>query len=85
MISAEALGIHAENNHDEVMEFIQWYGLNPDDVVEVASREAPEGVYENRTIYQSLMQNIDIYGRPPKKFYDCLLALPLMRTIRRIF
>ena len=68
----EALGIHAENNHDEVMEFIQWYGLNPDDVVEVASREAPEGVYENRTIYQSLMQNIDIYGRPPKKFYELL-------------
>jgi sulfite reductase (NADPH) flavoprotein alpha-component len=68
----EALGIHAENNHDEVMEFIQWYGLNPDDIVEVASREAPEGVYENRTIYQSLMQNIDIYGRPPKKFYELL-------------
>jgi sulfite reductase (NADPH) flavoprotein alpha-component len=68
----EALGIHAENNHDEVMDFIKWYELNPDDVVEVASREDAEGVYENRTVYQSLMQNIDIYGRPPKKFYESL-------------
>lgn len=68
----EALGIHAENDHDEVMNFIQWYGLNPDDVVEVASREDADRVYENRTVYQSLMQNIDIYGRPPKKFYELL-------------
>jgi sulfite reductase (NADPH) flavoprotein alpha-component len=68
----EALGIHAENNHDDVMGFINWYELNPDDVVEVASREDAEGVYENRTVYQSLMQNIDIYGRPPKKFYELL-------------
>ena len=68
----EALGIHAENNHDEVMEFIKWYELNPDDVVEIASREDATTVYENRTVYQSLMQNIDIHGRPPKKFYESL-------------
>jgi sulfite reductase (NADPH) flavoprotein alpha-component len=67
----EALGIHAENDHDQVMNFIKWYGLNPDDVVEVSSREDP-AVFENRTIYQSLMQNIDIFGRPPKKFYEML-------------
>ncbi|EXJ95345.1 sulfite reductase (NADPH) flavoprotein alpha-component [Capronia coronata CBS 617.96] len=67
----EALGIHAENDHAEVMEFINWYGLNPDDVVEVASREDPE-VFENRTIYQALKQNVDIFGRPPKKFYEAL-------------
>ena len=67
----EALGIHAENDHDHVMEFIKWYGLNPDDVVEVQSRE-DTGIFENRTIYQSLMQNIDIFGRPPKKFYEAL-------------
>lgn len=67
----EALGIHAENNHDHVMDFIKWYGLNADEVVEVSSRE-DEAVFENRTVYQSLMQNVDIFGRPPKKFYEAL-------------
>ena len=67
----EALGIHAENNKDEVEEFIKWYGLNPDEVVEVPSREDPS-VLENRTVYQALMQNVDIFGRPPKRFYEAL-------------
>lgn len=67
----EALGIHAENDHDQVMDFIKWYGLNHEDVVEVASRDE-SGVFENRTIYQALMQNVDIFGRPPKKFYEAL-------------
>lgn len=67
----EALGIHAENDKTEVEEFIKWYGLNPDEVVEVPSREDPN-VFENRTVYQSLMQNVDIFGRPPKRFYEAL-------------
>ncbi|KAK4937118.1 sulfite reductase [NADPH] flavoprotein component [Elasticomyces elasticus] len=67
----EALGIHAENDHDQVVEFIKWYGLNADDVVEVQSRDDPS-IFENRTIYQSLIQNVDIFGRPPKKFYEAL-------------
>ena len=67
----EALGIHAENNKFEVEEFIKWYGLDPDEVVEVPSREDPN-VLENRTVYQALMQNVDIFGRPPKRFYEAL-------------
>ncbi|PBP25645.1 sulfite reductase flavoprotein component [Diplocarpon rosae] len=67
----EALGIHAENDIKDVLEFINFYGLNPDDVVEVPSREDPD-VLETRTVYQSLVQNIDIFGKPPKKFYEAL-------------
>jgi sulfite reductase (NADPH) flavoprotein alpha-component len=67
----EALGIHAENDKTEVEEFIKWYGLNPEEIVEVPSREDPN-VLENRTVYQSLIQNIDIFGRPPKRFYEAL-------------
>lgn len=67
----EALGIHAENDHDQVMDFIKWYGLNPDEVVEVQARE-DTNKFENRTVYQALIQNIDIFGRPPKKFYESL-------------
>ncbi|KAI9726761.1 MAG: hypothetical protein M1828_000617 [Chrysothrix sp. TS-e1954] len=68
----EALGIHAENDRSEVEEFIKWYGLDPNHVVEVPAREDPDSMLENRTVYQSLMQNIDILGRPPKRFYEAL-------------
>ena len=67
----EALGIHAENDEVEVEEFIKFYKLDPDEVVEVPTREDPQ-VLENRTVYQALMQNVDIFGRPPKRFYEAL-------------
>jgi sulfite reductase (NADPH) flavoprotein alpha-component len=67
----EALGIHAENDVDEVNEFMAFYGLNPDEVVEVPSREDPN-MLDTRTVFQSLVQNIDIFGKPPKRFYEAL-------------
>lgn len=67
----EALGIHAENDEHEVLEFIKFYELNPDDIVEVPSRDDPS-VLEGRTVYQILMQNLDLFGRPPKRFYEAL-------------
>ncbi|KAJ6160698.1 hypothetical protein N7470_004094 [Penicillium chermesinum] len=67
----EALGVHAENDPKEVSEFIDFYGLDPDSIVEVPSREDPN-VLENRTVYQALVQNVDIFGRPPKRFYEAL-------------
>ncbi|KAK6354820.1 hypothetical protein TWF696_003953 [Orbilia brochopaga] len=69
----EALGIHAHNDADEVLQFIKFYGLHEDDVVEVPSRDDPSQL-EMRTIFQALSQNIDIFGRPPKKFYEALSA-----------
>ena len=67
----EALGIHAENDVDDVINFMDDYGLNPEGIVEVPSRE-DTAVLETRTVFQSLVQNIDIFGRPPKKFYEAL-------------
>ncbi|KAL8909679.1 MAG: hypothetical protein Q9171_004950 [Xanthocarpia ochracea] len=67
----EALGIHAENDEFQVEEFIRFYKLDPEEVVEVPSREDPS-VLENRTVWQALMQNVDIFGRPPKRFYEAL-------------
>jgi sulfite reductase (NADPH) flavoprotein alpha-component len=67
----EALGIHQQNDHEQIMQFIEFYGLKPDDLVPVPSREDPT-VLETRTVYQSLMQNIDIQGKPPKRFYEAL-------------
>jgi sulfite reductase (NADPH) flavoprotein alpha-component len=67
----EALGIHAENDPQEVESFIKCYDLNPDEIVQVPSRDDPL-ILENRTVYQSLIQNVDIFGRPPKRFYESL-------------
>ena len=67
----EALGVHAQNDEVEVQEFIKFYKLDPEEIVEVPTREDPT-VLENRTVYQSLMQNIDIFGRPAKRFYEAL-------------
>ena len=67
----EALGVHAENDETEVKEFMNFYKLDPEEVVEVPTRENTN-VLENRTVYQLLMQNIDIFGRPPKRFYEAL-------------
>ena len=67
----EALGIHAENDEVEVEEFIKFYKLDSEEIVEVPSREN-SNVLENRTVYQALMQNVDIFGRPPKRFYEAL-------------
>ncbi|KAI1338872.1 hypothetical protein F5Y15DRAFT_100329 [Xylariaceae sp. FL0016] len=67
----EALGIHAENDPELVNEFIASYGLSADDLAQVPSRDSP-AVVETRTVYQSLVQNIDIFGKPPKRFYESL-------------
>ena len=67
----EALGIHAENNVDEVHAFMEFYGLVPDEIVEIPSREDP-ALLDTRTVFQSLVQNIDIFGKPPKRFYEAL-------------
>ncbi|KAI0515067.1 sulfite reductase flavoprotein component [Xylaria bambusicola] len=67
----EALGIHAENDSELVLEFIKSYGLNAGDLVQVPSRENP-AIVDTRTVYQTLTQTIDIFGKPPKRFYESL-------------
>lgn len=67
----EALGIHADNDPVQVLDFIKSYGLNADELVQVPSREDPN-VLETRTVYQSLVQNFDILGKVPKRAYELL-------------
>lgn len=67
----EALGVHAENDPEDVQSFIKFYGLDADEIVEVPNRE-DSNILENRTVYQALIQNVDLFGRPPKRFYEAL-------------
>ncbi|KXX83348.1 Sulfite reductase [NADPH] flavoprotein component [Madurella mycetomatis] len=78
----EALGIHADNDPEQVLEFISLYGLNADDLVQVPSREDP-AVSETRTVYQSLVQNVDILGKPPKRFFEALAEFATDETEKK--
>lgn len=78
----EALGIHAENDPEQVNEFIELYGLNPAELVQVPSREN-SSVLEARTVYQALVQNVDILGKPPKRFYEALAEFAADETEKK--
>lgn len=78
----EALGIHAENDEEEVNAFIDFYGLNPAELVQVPAREDSSN-YEVRTVYQALRQNVDILGKPPKKFYESLAEFATDETEKK--
>lgn len=67
----EALGIHGRNDAELVSKFIVDYGLDADAVVLVPSRDDPSR-FEQRTVYQVLSENLDIFGKTPKKFYESL-------------
>lgn len=64
----EALGVHGWNDDAEVHEFIDWSGLNPEEVVSAPSVTCP-GRFETRTVFQVLQQNLDLFGKPPKSFF----------------
>lgn len=68
----EALGIHGLNDEQEVKEFIEWCGLNGEDLVSFPSHTDPNGRLEVRTVFQLFQQTLDIFGKPPKAFYETL-------------
>lgn len=65
----EALGIHAPNNIDNVNEFIEWYGIDADEVVGVPHGDSPD-VLEYKTAFQALRDNLDVFGKVPKRFFE---------------
>ncbi|CCA78047.1 related to MET10-sulfite reductase flavin-binding subunit [Serendipita indica DSM 11827] len=67
----EALGVHGWNDTQEVLDFCAWYGLNPGDVISIPVAGEP-GKRHVRTIFQAFQQQIDIFGKPPKGFYEIL-------------
>ncbi|TWU75945.1 hypothetical protein ED733_006509 [Metarhizium rileyi] len=78
----EALGIHAENDDEQITQFIESYGLDPNELVPVPAREDPEAL-EIRTVHQALIQNVDILGKPPKRFYEDLAKFATDETEKK--
>ena len=67
----EALGVHGWNDTEEVLDFCSWYGLNANDVISIPV-PGDSGKRHLRTIFQAFQQQIDIFGKPPKSFYEVL-------------
>lgn len=67
----EALGVHGRNNADEVEQFLQFYGVDGDSLVETSNRE-DENALETRTARHILREGVDFLGKPPKRFYESL-------------
>lgn len=78
----EALGIHSENDEEQVNAFIDFYGLNPAELVQVPARDDPSA-FEVRTVFQALKQNVDILGKPPKRFYEALAEFATDETEKK--
>ncbi|KAK5782323.1 hypothetical protein RI543_000258 [Arxiozyma heterogenica] len=68
----EALGIHAKNNEKEVDQFIKDFNLNPNEIILVPNKDDNK-ILESRTLFQSLVENLDLFGKPPKRFYEALI------------
>ncbi|RIA85873.1 hypothetical protein C1645_780939 [Glomus cerebriforme] len=65
----EALGVYGHNDSEEVNQFLEFYGLNPNDVILIPNKGDN---FESRTIFQIFTQVLDLFGRPAKRFYDSL-------------
>lgn len=68
----EALGIHAKNNEKQVDEFIKEFNLDANEIVLVPNKDNHK-ILESRTLFQSLVENLDLFGKPPKRFYESLI------------
>ncbi|KAJ7507665.1 assimilatory sulfite reductase [Mycena galericulata] len=69
----EALGVHGWNDEQDVLDFCQWYGVDPTRLVTIPVPSG-ENQMHTRTVFQALQQQIDLFGRPPKSFFTELAA-----------
>ncbi|TRM67972.1 hypothetical protein BD626DRAFT_393815 [Schizophyllum amplum] len=67
----EALGVHGWNDEQEVLDFCNWYGVDPNALVTIPV-SAEDDRLHTRTVHQILQQQIDLFGRPGKSFYTDL-------------
>lgn len=67
----EALGVHGWNDEAEVLDFCNWYGVDPARLITIPVPGDDTKVH-TRTVLQALQQQIDLFGKPPKSFYSDL-------------
>lgn len=67
----EALGIHAPNDEAAVQRFMEWYGIVPSEIIAAPTPGNPR-LFEYKTAFQALRDNLDLFGKVPKRFYEGL-------------
>ena len=67
----EALGVHGWNDEEEVLDFCNWYDIDPARLITIQVPGDNTKVH-TRTVFQALQQQIDLFGKPPKSFYSDL-------------
>ncbi|KAI0650182.1 assimilatory sulfite reductase [Trametes meyenii] len=65
----EALGVHGWNDSGEVLDFCEWYGVDPDRLVTLPVPGTDGARVHTRTVFQALQQQVDLFGKPTKTFY----------------
>jgi len=78
----DALGISAHNDPKAVAEFLESYGVHPQQIIELplpdraqhklAGNPNSVGAAELRTAEQAFLSSLDIFGRPARNFYEAL-------------
>lgn len=67
----EALGIHGRNDAKAVEDFLKFYNVDGDALVETSNKDDHK-IIEIRSARQTLTENVDFTGKPPKRFYEAL-------------
>ena len=68
----DSLGIHPRNADADVRMFCDYYGLDPEAIFQVPARDDPSGAVRTSTVYHVLAEQLDIFGRPSRQFYEAL-------------
>lgn len=76
----EALGVHGWNDADEILEFCEWYGVDPNKVITIPIPGGDGVRMHSRTVFQTLQQQVDIFGKPGKTFYADLAEYATQKT-----
>eukprot|EP00339_Tiarina_fusa_P000750 CAMPEP_0117081284 /NCGR_PEP_ID=MMETSP0472-20121206/57301_1 /TAXON_ID=693140 ORGANISM="Tiarina fusus, Strain LIS" /NCGR_SAMPLE_ID=MMETSP0472 /ASSEMBLY_ACC=CAM_ASM_000603 /LENGTH=938 /DNA_ID=CAMNT_0004809173 /DNA_START=153 /DNA_END=2969 /DNA_ORIENTATION=+ len=63
----DALGVYGKNNEHDVNQFISRYGLDPTELISFYNSDTEQNYI--RTLQQLLIQDVDLFGRPTKRFY----------------
>ncbi|KAH8106070.1 assimilatory sulfite reductase [Cristinia sonorae] len=76
----EALGVHGWNDADDILEFCEWYGVDPNKVITIPIPGGDGSQMHSRTVFQALQQQVDLFGKPGKTFYADLAEYASRQT-----
>jgi sulfite reductase alpha subunit-like flavoprotein/pyruvate/2-oxoacid:ferredoxin oxidoreductase beta subunit/pyruvate/2-oxoacid:ferredoxin oxidoreductase alpha subunit/Pyruvate/2-oxoacid:ferredoxin oxidoreductase gamma subunit/Pyruvate/2-oxoacid:ferredoxin oxidoreductase delta subunit len=74
----DALGVWSTNGIDKVADFLDWYGLDKDQCIDITDKGSADRAVPlpaTATAGQLFSQVLDIFGRPKRQFYEVMELL----------